>query len=116
MKLFSSLMLLAGMVFGLQAADLAGTWTGSMDTQGQSVEMTIALKPGPALAGTVKSDQFAEVPIENARIDGDRIAFEVNTSYGKVVFEGAVSGDEMKLTVTGTQGSKYPLRCIRKKQ
>jgi len=116
MKLFPIFALVAVMASGLQAADLAGTWKGSMETQNGSVEMTIALKPGPALAGTVKSDQFAEAPIENAKIDGDKISFEINISYGKLVFEGAVSGDEMKLTVTGTQGNKYPLRCTRQKQ
>jgi hypothetical protein len=116
MKLFLVFTLVAVMAFGLQAADLAGTWKGSMETQGGTVELTIALKPGPAVAGTVKSDQFAEAPIENAKVDGDKIAFEINISYGKVVFEGAVSGEEMKLTVTGTQGNTYPLRCTRQKQ
>lgn len=116
MKLFASLIFVAGMVFSLQAADLAGTWKGSMDTQGGSVEMTIALKRGPALAGTVRSEQFGEAPIENAKSDGNNIVFEINISYGKVVFEGAVSDDGMKLTVTGTQGDKYQLTCTRQKQ
>jgi len=116
MKLFPIFTLVAVIALGLQAADLGGTWKGSMETEGGSVEMTIVLKSASAVAGTVKSDQFTEAPIENARIDGHKIAFEINISYGKLVFEGDVSGDEMKLTVAGTQGNKYPLRCTRQKQ
>jgi hypothetical protein len=98
----------------LNAADLAGTWKGSMETQMGAVEMAITFQAGPSLAGTVKSDQF-EAPIEKAKLDGDKISFEINIEYGKVAFEGTVSGDEMKLAVTGTQGNKYPLNCKRQK-
>ena len=70
--------------------------------------MIITLHSGGALAGTVKTAQTGESPVENAKLDGDKISFEVNTAYGKVVFEGTVAGEQMKLTVTGTEGTKYP--------
>jgi hypothetical protein len=56
-----------------------------------------------------------EGKIENGKLDGDKISFEVNIGPGKLAFEGTVAGDEMKLTVTGTSGNKYPLVCKRQK-
>ncbi len=69
---------------------------------------------GAALSGTVKTDMF-EAPIEKAKLDSDKISFEINMDYGKVAYEGTVAGDEMKLTVTGTTGNKYPMNCKRQK-
>jgi hypothetical protein len=115
MRLFWLFVIAAATTLALSAADLGGVWKGSMETQGGTVEMIMTLRSGNALAGTVKSDQTGESPIENAKLDGEKISFEINTSYGKVVFEGSVGGDEIKFTVTGTQGTKYPLTCKRQK-
>ena len=102
------------MTICLSAADLAGTWTGSMETQMGNTEVAITFRPGAVLAGNVKVGQF-DAPLERAKLDGDKISFEINIEHGKVSFEGTVAGDEMKLTVTGTQGDKYPLICKRQK-
>jgi len=116
MKSFAVVALAIIMIaFGLEAAEFGGVWKGSMDTQGGQVEMTFALQPGPALAGVVKSDQFGETPIKNAKVDGDKISFEINITFGTVTFEGTVTGDDMNLAVTGTQGDKYKLNCRRQK-
>jgi hypothetical protein len=110
------MMAVAAMVIvTLNAADVAGTWTGSMDTQAGMVTMTITLRPGATLAGTVKADQFGEAPIEKAKLDGEKISFEINIDFGKVTYEGTVAGDEMKLTLTGPSGNQYPLNCKRQK-
>jgi hypothetical protein len=101
--------------FGLKAADLEGVWKGSIDTQGGTVEMTFVLQPGPVLAGVVKSNQFGEAPIQKAKVEGDKISFEINITVGKLAFEGTVMGDDMNLAVTGTQGDKYNLNCKRLK-
>jgi hypothetical protein len=98
----------------LTAADLAGTWKGSMETQMGATEVTITIQPGAALAGKVKAGEY-EAPIEKAKLDGNKISFEMNVEPGKVMYEGTVTGDEMKLNVTGTQGDKYSLICKRQK-
>ena len=113
MKSFAVVALAIMIAFGLKAADLGGVWKGSMETQGGSVEMTFVLKPGPGLAGVVKSSQFTDAPIKKAKVDGDKISFEINITVGTVAFEGTVTGDDMNLTVTGTQGDKYTLNCRR---
>jgi hypothetical protein len=114
MRLFLILALTAVALFGLNAADIAGSWKGSMETQMGATDVTITFQPGATLAGKVKAGEY-EGPIENARLDGDKISFEATIEPGKLGFEGTVAGDEMKLNMTGTQGNKYTLVCKRQK-
>jgi hypothetical protein len=104
----------AMMAITLNAADVAGTWKGSMETQSGTMDTTITIRPGAALAGNVKAGEY-EGAIENGKVDGDKISFEININPGKVTYRGTVAGDEMKLNVTGTQGNQYTLVCKRQK-
>ena len=114
MKLLWIIAITAIMTFTLCAADLAGTWKGSMSTQMGDTEVTITFQPGATPAGKIRVDQY-ETPIENAKLNGDKIYFEMNIEHGQLTFEGTVVADEMKLNVTGTQGDKYALICKRQK-
>jgi hypothetical protein len=114
MRLLLITAIVAMATFSLNAADVAGTWKGSMETQMGTTEVTIALQPGADLAGKVHIGEY-EASIEKARLDGSRIDFEINIGPGKMTFQGTVSVDEMKLNVTGTQGDKYSLVCKRQK-
>jgi len=112
MRLLFILAITAMATFSLIAADLAGTWKGSMETQMGKTAVTITIQPGGALAGKVQAGEF-EAPIENARVAGDKISFEMTIEHGKLTYDGTVAGDEMKLNVTGTQGDRYALVCKR---
>ena len=112
MKLALIMAAMAVMTFALKAADLTGTWKGSMETQGGATEVTLTFRPGATPAGRAKMSQY-EGPIENVTLNGAKIHFEVNIEPGMVTFDGTVTGDEMKFTVTGTQGNKYSLICKR---
>ena len=97
------------------AADIAGTWKGTMETPMGSMENTIVLQAdGAALSGSVKTD-FFEAKVENGKLDSDKISFELNLEFGKLVYEGTVAGDDLKLNVTGPDGSKIPLIAKRQK-
>jgi hypothetical protein len=96
------------------AADLAGAWKGAMQTQMGETGVSITLKAGDAVEGTVKVNEY-DAPISKGRLDGGKIYFEMNIEHGRLIFDGTVAGDEMKFTVTGTQGDKYPLTCKRQK-
>jgi len=98
--------------FSLTAANLAGTWKGSMNTQGGEVAVTITIQPGATLTGKVQAGEY-EAPIENAEVSGDKISFEMKIGPGTVRYEGTVAGDEIRFDVTGTQGDKYKLVCKR---
>jgi hypothetical protein len=114
MRLLSIIAISAIVTVGLNAADPAGTWKGSMQTHMGDTGVAITLRPGAALAGTVVIAEY-QGPIEKAKSDGDKINFEINIEPGRLTFEGTVAGDEMKLNVTGTQGDKYLLICKRQK-
>lgn len=114
MKFLMILALMAMAAVSLSAADLAGTWKGSMETQMGASEVVLTIQPGAGLAGRVRAGEF-EAAMEKGRVDGAKISFEMNIEHGKVRYEGTVAGDEMKLNVTGTQGDKYVLVCKRQK-
>jgi hypothetical protein len=96
------------------AADLAGVWKGTMDTQMGPVETTITVDPGPALAGKVQLAAY-EGKIDKAKVDGDKISFELTIERGTLSYTGALAGDEMKLDVIGTTGNKMTLVAKRQK-
>lgn len=114
MKLFLLWMVTMMIAFTLYAADLAGQWKGSMETQQGTHEVTIAVQPGNSLAGKITIGDY-ESALENGKVDGNKISFEATFSVGKLVGEGTVTGDVMNLTITGTQGNKYTLICKRQK-
>lgn len=114
MRLFYIMALAAMMTLTLTAADVAGTWKGTMETPMGPMESTITFQAGAQVAGTVKTE-FFEGKIENGKLDGDKISFEINIEFGKLAYEGTVAGDELKLNVTGPDGGKIPLNCKRQK-
>lgn len=98
----------------LLAAGLSGTWKGSMETQMGQTEIVITLKSGAGVEGKVQAGEY-EGPIQDGRVDGQKISFTASIAPGTLQFSGTVSGDEMKLDMTGVQGSKYKLTCKRQK-
>jgi hypothetical protein len=112
MRLLFIIAITAMATFSLMAADLAGTWKGSMNTQAGETAITITINPGATLAGKIQAGEY-EAPIENAKTSGDKIFFEMRIGPGTVTYDGTVSGNTMKFDVTGTQGDKYTLVCTR---
>ena len=97
------------------AADIAGTWKGSMETPMGSMQSTIVLQAdGATLTGSVKTDMF-EAKIANGKLDGNKVSFEINIDFGKLAYEGTLDGDDLNLNVTGPDNSKIPLHAKRQK-
>jgi len=96
------------------AADLAGLWKGTMETQIGPAETTITIEPGMALAGKVQVMNY-EGRIEKGSVDGEKVSFEVTIEPGTIAYAGTVKGDEMTLEVTGTRGDKMSLVAKRQK-
>ena len=97
------------------AADVTGTWKASMNGPNGPSEITLNLKAdGNTLLGTVKA-MDSETKIENGKIDGDKISFETNPQFGKILHTGTVSGDEIKLTVKMGDNEMPPMTFKRAK-
>jgi hypothetical protein len=113
-RLLSLVVIAAMMTFSLAAADLAGTWKGSMQTQIGETPVTFTIQPGSGLAGKVKVGDY-DGAIEKGKLAGDKISFETTVEPGKLTFEGTGAADQMDLNVTGVQGNQYTLVCQRRK-
>jgi hypothetical protein len=88
----------------LSAADIAGTWKGTLDTPNGPVEGVITLKTdGDKLTGTAAMGPIPETAISEAKLDGDNVSFVVAASLNgndlRLVYKGKVSADEIKFTI-----------------
>jgi hypothetical protein len=85
------------------AADVDGKWTGMIDTPNGAVNVGFTfMANGAALTGSTTAPDGSEVPIKDGKIDGDKIAFNVELDFGGMPFvlnyTGVVSAEEIKLT------------------
>lgn len=89
----------------LLGADVTGKWTAeTTGRDGQKRTMTYALKAdGDKLTGTVAGGMGGERTIENGKITGDEISFDVKVEFNgearTMSYKGKIAGDEMKMTV-----------------
>jgi hypothetical protein len=82
------------------AADVTGKWTATLKTpDGQDMQQVIDLKQdGNKLSGTIETP-MGQMPISEGKVDGDAISFTIEMNDMKIVHQGTVSGDEMKLKI-----------------
>jgi hypothetical protein len=114
MRLITTAGITAMLIFSVFAAELAGTWKGSMETQMGNTPVTITLQPGSSVTGKVQVGEY-NAAIEKGKLEGDKITFEITIGPGTVKYDGILAGDELKFNVIGTQGDKYSLICKRQK-
>jgi hypothetical protein len=94
------LLLMLSVAMAAFAADVTGSWKGSMETPMGTIENTFVLKAdGANLTGSIQS-QMGELKIEKGKVDGDKITFSASMEMGTLNYSGVVNGDEMKITIT----------------
>ncbi len=104
------------------AADVNGTWKGDVSTpDGNTFSLTYTFKQdGAKLTGTVLSPQGDELPIDNGKVDGDKISFSVKVDFnGGTVFssQGTINGDEIVLkTKADTGDMDFPPMTIKRQK
>jgi len=91
------------------ADDISGTWTGSISgPDGNSFALTYSFKQdGEKLSGSVTGPQGDPLPIENGKVQGDKISFAVNVPFNggtKFLSEGTIKGDEITLNTKSEAG------------
>jgi len=104
------------------AADVTGTWKGEMSTpDGNTFTLTYTFKQdGTKLTGTVLSPQGDTVPLDNGKVEGDKISFSVKVDMnGGTTFssQGTINGDEivLKTKMEGNDMDFPPLTIKRQK-
>jgi hypothetical protein len=97
------LLLLISTAIGL-AADLNGRWEGSINTPNGDVDLVFHFKvDGGVLTGTVETPN-GNVDITEGKVDGDNFSFKTHAGDTEIVHAGTVSGDSIRLKVTGPWG------------
>jgi opacity protein-like surface antigen len=84
------------------AADVAGQWTATFNTQIGEQHYTYTFKvDGEKLTGTAKND-MGSTEIANGTIKGDDISFVENLDFNGnqivITYTGKIAGDEIKFT------------------
>ena|ERR1051325_5453375 len=100
------------LAFTVLAADVTGKWTGQVPTRGETVAATFMFKvDGDKLTGTMTGPQ-GEVALEEGKVSGNQVSFATAGGNAKVMFQGTVEGDEIKMTRTreGGQAREFTLK------
>jgi hypothetical protein len=104
------------------AADVTGTWKGDVSSpDGNTFTLTYTFKQdGAKLTGTVLGPQGDPLPIDNGKVDGDKISFSVKVDFnGGTVFssEGTIKGDEITLKTKADSGDMdFPPMTIKRQK
>jgi len=100
----SFLVLVLALVLAIPAvaADIAGKWTASFDTQIGVQNYTYTFKVDDAKLTGIAESQFAKTEITEGTVKGDEISFVENVNFEgnalKITYKGKISGDEIKFT------------------
>jgi hypothetical protein len=102
-KIIASVLILFVIGVTAYAADVDGTWTGSV--QGPQGEFPISFTfkaEGATLTGSTTGFDGMPVPITDGKIDGNNITFTVTFDFGGMPFtisyKGVVSPDQLKMS------------------
>lgn len=89
------------------ATDITGQWKGASD---QGPEFTFNFKmDGTKLTGSMLSMEGKELPIEDAKLEGDNVSFSVNSEWQgqpiKLVAKGKIAADAIQLSIGTEDGA-----------
>jgi hypothetical protein len=94
------LVLVVLLVVGAVAADVTGTWSGTFKVSGgdhSTPQLIILKQDGNKLPGSAGPDAGEQYPIENGKVEGDRVRFEVTSGEWRFGYDLKRAGpDEMK--------------------
>jgi len=110
MKLLVCSLLMAALAMAAAAADVSGTWSGSLKGSGpdaQDGDVTLVLKQaGTEITGTAGPSADHQMPIQKGKIEGDKIALEVPVGDGLFKFELVLEGEHIKGDVSASMGDQ----------
>ncbi len=97
-----------------EAADVTGKWSGQVPSRGETMTATFTFKvDGDKLSGTMTGPQ-GEVVLQEGKVSGDQISFSTTGGNAKILFQGTVAGNEIKMTRTreGGQAREFSLKRV----
>jgi len=106
MKTLACTLLLALCAFTAFAADATGKWTGTFTTEegSPSTGYAVIKQAGTEITGTAGPSAEEQLPINNGKIDGDKVTFEISHPSGMTLKMSLVLvGDTLKGDVSATR-------------
>jgi hypothetical protein len=87
------------MAVALFAGDVKGTWTGQVNRPDGAKETDVVLElsqDGESITGKIGSHADDMVPLQNAKLDGDKLTFEVAASEALYLVTLNIDGNTAK--------------------
>ena len=104
------LVLILAAVMPAADLDLSGRWSGTMKMTEPAPRDGTALlllkQAGSTITGTAGPSEDRQLPIDNAKIDGNKLTFNVQAEDVNLKFVMTIDGKHMAGEVTGTQGGE----------
>jgi hypothetical protein len=113
------LLLLLVSAVTLLAADATGKWTGTLtpDDGGEGPAYLVLKQEGTKLTGTAGPGEDKQTPIENGKVDGATITFELPAGGGVMKFALKQQGEEIKGDVSReSDGQKQTAKLAVKRE
>lgn len=85
-------------VMAVAAGDISGKWSGTFKPdrdEGSQPLYMVFKQDGDKLTGSGGPNESEQHPMQNGRVEGDRVTFEVPAGKGTFVFDLKASGDEL---------------------
>ncbi len=105
-RLLAPVLIAAFAIPALAASSLSGTWRGKMDTG--AVALFRFSVTNNNVGGTMRGADDKDHPISQGKLEGDKISFTVDSEWQgmpvRLLVNGTVSGDEMKLHIAADNG------------
>lgn len=80
------------------AADLTGTYKGSISFQDNKLELTYKLKAeGEKLTGSITSE-YGEIPLLDGKVSGNDFSYKIDIGNGPMESTGKLMGDSIVVT------------------
>lgn len=102
MKIIASVLAIFIMSAALWAADVDGTWTGTISGPMGDIPVSFTFKAdGAMLTGKTLGLDGSDVAISDGKIDGANITFNVSLDFGGMPFmlsyKGVIEGEQIKM-------------------
>jgi len=112
------LMLVTLFAFSMFGADVSGTWKGTADIGGNTIERTFVFKvDGAKLTGETTSEMMGKSTLTDGKVDGDNLSFTITVKFQdnemKLNYKGKVSGNTLRFDVEGVGGQTVVYNCKR---
>jgi hypothetical protein len=97
------------------AADISGTWTGTLQMGDNALPLTFTFKvAGETLTGTVSTADTGALPLNDGKVSGDKFSFWVTADSTKYTVQGTVKGEELAIQVKTDNGVDFPSTVLKR--